>query len=249
MKLLLKITFLILLLSASITYIHAQTSITTGIIRNQVDATPIENAHIINLQTNKGVISKANGTFKIEAKQKDTLLISIIGFKTTRFCILNRNNIIYLEKETYKLRTFNVLPYKNFKEFKTAFLNLNLPDTSIKINQSIFLSKQELLSFDGSSGVTGAISALLGHFNKYVQDKKHFKELIKADKYKAFISKKFNPQLIARITKIKDSFVIDDFKKYCDFSNHFIEFASTYELSKHIIDCYKEYKNLPTASK
>lgn len=249
MKLLLKIIFFAFLIISSSTLTAQQTNL-NAVILNKADSTPIVNAHILNINKNAAVKSDDKGLFSISANKSDILLISFVGFKSLKIITSTVHGIIYLQKEAFILEPYTVIPYQNFNEFKEAFVKLKIQDTTRnKINQSIFLTKEELKMYDGSSGFGGGISALLGKFNKYVQDKKNYERLLEQDKYEAILDKKFNPQLIKRITTLKDSSIVNGFIAYCDFTNHFIEYSSEYELVDRILECFDEYNNLSIANK
>jgi len=206
-----------------------------GLILNQQDSSPVINAHIFNLNSNRGVVSNLEGKFSIEVKSNDTLQISIIGFESKKVTNSQVIKNIYLKRKNYEIE---------FKEFKKAFVKLELKDGLPQVNQSIFLSKEELRSYDGSSGAVGGISAILGHFNKYVQDKKKYDRLIKKDQLEARLAKKFTPQLVKNATSLKNSATIQSFMEYCDFTNSFIDHSSEYELTIQIIKCYNEFNSL-----
>lgn len=248
MKLLIKILIIGTIVFNALTIKAQETHVFFGTILNYQDSTPIFNAHIINKNLNRGVVSDSNGKFLIQARDQDTLQASIIGFETKIIIDYSTTVIIYLKKKNYELESFTVLPYKDFQEFKEAFVDLKLKDDSPQVNESIFLSKEELKSYDGSSGAVGLISGILGHFNKYVQDKKNYNRLIKQDKFEALLAKKFTPQLVKNATHIKDSTTIQSFMEYCDFTNDFINHSSEYELSKQIIECYQEFNSLTTSN-
>lgn len=95
----------------------------------------------------------------------------------------------------------------------------------------------------------GAISGLLAKFNKRIKDKINYEKLLARDRRQVFLDKKFNPDLIKRITILKDSSIVNDFMKYCDFTDQFIEFSSDYYLVDQIINCFEEYNNLTMVNK
>ncbi|MBL4668781.1 MAG: carboxypeptidase-like regulatory domain-containing protein [Flavobacteriales bacterium] len=230
----------------------AQKHITKGVILNKKDSTPVENAHVINVNSNNGIKSNVYGEFTISTKKRDTLLISFIGFKTLKIIEFENLDTFYLEKETFTLESYTVLPYKNFKEFKEAFVKLELKDTvKHKINSSILALVKPFNpnNLNGKFAFSGPFSSLAAMFNKQIKDKKNYDKLVAKDKYKAQLYKKFNPQLIKRVTLLNDSLIVDDFMIYCDFTDKFIELSSQYELFDEIINCFEEYSNLPIVYK
>lgn len=237
------ITTLLLLLTNSI---YAQFDVVYGSILHTNDSTPLEGVHIVNKKNHLGVISKENGYFSISASKGDTLIISSIGFTTKTFVVEKSRFSIYLYPAVYNLEDFTVLPYKDYEEFKEAFTQLRIIEKD-PINQSIYVPKEELLAAyqeaNGGIILSGGISAILGAFNKYVQDKKNYERLLAKDQQEAAIKKRFNPEKLMQITAINNLQTAENFLEYCNFSEDFILFASEYELHKQIHICFDEYKS------
>lgn len=223
----------------------AQEAIFVGTIFNASDSIAIESVHIVNKSTNIGVVSKTNGSFSIIASPNDTLIISSVGFSTYNHVITNSYFNVYLHRRTYNLENFTALPYKDYDEFKEAFTQLRIQENPNPINKSIYVPKEELLAaYNGANGgiiISGGISAILGAFNKYVQDKKNYLRLLEQDKKQAEIDEKLNPNLLMRITPINDLETAEYFLTYCDFSTYFILNASEFNLHKEIHICYDEF--------
>ena len=209
------------------------------------DSTPITGVHILNINSRQVVVSDAEGEFYILASQTDTIIITSIGFKTLKYFVKSIPIIIYLKQVNYDLVSHTVLPYKNFKEFKEAFANIELPDTTLRINSSIYLSKEELRAYDGSNGFVGGISGLLSHFNKYIQDKNKYEKLMNDyNQHSNIILKKFNSQLVKQVTNLTNEKEIRIFMEYCNFTDHFIKYSYALQLEKQIVHCYEEYISL-----
>ena len=238
-----KILAILLFFCAS--QLKAQESVFVGTILNKSDSIALEGVHIINKSTNIGVVSKANGSFSIMANPNDTLIISHMGFSTYNHVVSNSYFKVYLHRRTYNLENFTVLPYKDYEEFKDAFTQLRIQEAPNSINKSIYVPKDELLAAyqeaNGGIIISGGISAILGAFNKYVQDKKNYLKLLEQDKKQAAIDEKLNPIILMRITPINDIETAEYFLSYCDFSNYFILNASEFNLHKEIHICYDEF--------
>ncbi|MDT8412123.1 MAG: hypothetical protein RQ875_06675 [Vicingaceae bacterium] len=223
----------------------AQEAVYVGTILNTSDSIALEGVHIINKSTNIGVVSKANGSFSIMASPNDTLIISSVGFFIYNHVISKSYFNVYLQRRIYDLESFTVLPYKDYEEFKHAFSQLRIQETPNPINKSIYVPKEELLAAynEANTGIiiSGGISAILGAFNKYVQDKKSYLKLLEQDKKQAAVDEKLNPIILMRITPINDFETAEHFLSYCDFSNQFIIYASEFDLHKEIHTCYDEF--------
>ena len=213
----------------------AQTFEIKGTIFNKTDSLPIEKVHVVNINSNYGTISSFNGEFIISVNKGDSLIISFIGYKTLKIAVQKNIKNIYLEKEIYDLESFTVLPYKNFNEFKDAFIQLEFPDTARnKLNQTFQLSTEELTSYVPMALFTG----LLTGKSYYNEDKENYKRLLKRDKV---LVAKFNPKLIQEITTLSDNRLIKDFMGYCDFSDAFIIQSHSYEIIEQTLECFEEY--------
>ena len=224
----------------------------SGVLLSVTDSSVITEAHIINLTAQRGVISNAEGKFEIGTNPKDSILVSVIGYQPLTILAEQLSAVVYLQERNYELELFNVIPYKNFEEFKIAFVNLDLPDTERKVNSTIYLTKEELVGMGHTgSGIifSGVISGILASFNKHMKDKANYEMLLLRDKYEAFLATKYNPAMVKRIVELNDTEKLNDFIAYCDFTNDFIARNNNYTIITQIFDCYDEYITLPLASK
>ena len=139
-------------------------------ILNEVDSSAIGFVHIINLTSKHGVISDYNGDFKFTVNSTDTLRFSIIGYETLFIQAKHIHKRIFLKPKNYELDEFTVVPYKDYEEFKDAFINLFIPDTSQKINPHIFMFDDDLFLYRGNNGfgiiIEGGISKLYDYLSK-----------------------------------------------------------------------------------
>lgn len=226
----------------------AQKTITNGIILSKSDSTKIAHAHIINTTSKTGVTSNDNGGFVIQTNATDTLIISFIGYQSLTIKASELTNNIYLERAVYSIDPYTVLPYKNFQEFKIAFLNLKLEDTlKHKMNPSIIelIDPFNPINLNGGIIFSGPISAIAAKFNKRIKDRKNYERLLRRDQYETFLATKFNTQIVTQATSLKKDYQIESFMEYCDFTNQFIEYSSLYNIIDQIINCYEEYRDLP----
>jgi hypothetical protein len=214
-------------------------------ILNQKDSTPIGFVHIINLTTRHGVISDYNGKFNFTVDVKDTIKISVLGFESQKIVGEQVPTVIYLTPKNYDLEEFTVLPYKDYEEFKEAFINLDLPDSSLKMNPHLFMFGEEMFLYRAAnnSGITieGPISGLFDLFSKHAKSKRRYEDLLARDRYKSYLATKFNNKVVENATPLTDQKEIAYFMTYCDFSDDFLAQASSYDIVVQIQHCYKEY--------
>lgn len=214
-------------------------------VLSSIDSSAIGFAHIINKTTNYGVISDYDGAFSFAVSNTDTLQVSIIGYETTQIAVSEISTNIYINPKDYKLDEFTVIPYKNFEEFKKAFAELHIPDTSLKISPLIFMFEEELFLYKGNGGfgivIEGGLSKLYDYFSKHGKSLRRYKKLLERDRYKSYLATRFNNETIKKSVPLKLIEEIEEFKEYLDFSDEFIAKSNDYDLIKRIQDCYKEY--------
>ncbi len=218
------------------------------VILNAKDSTPVGFVHIINTSTKYGVVADYNGEFTFNVMENDTLKLSAIGFETVKIPVKKNLTAIFIQPKNYELEEFTLIPYKNFEEFKQAFADLEIPDTSMQINPSIFMFEEDLYFYRGNGGfgivIEGGISKLYDYFSKQGKSKRRYEELLARDRYKSYLAEKFNNETIRKATYIEDDVTLNDLKEFCDFSDEFILNSNDYEIIKQIQDCYKEYQKV-----
>jgi CarboxypepD_reg-like domain len=109
----------------------------SGVIRNEY-LQPVQYAHIVIQNKNRGTISDMHGMFSFVVEPLDTVTFTAVGFKRVALVIpdtLTRYHLsvdIYMETDTIWIDEVVILPWKTYKEFREAFLSLELPDNDLK---------------------------------------------------------------------------------------------------------------------
>ncbi len=111
----------------------------TGVIRNDL-LEPIPFAHILVQKDYRGTVSDPQGMFTIITYPSDTLFISCVGYKARKIPVPNITNSdsrhyihdIILNPDTIMLSEVVIFPWKTYKEFKDAFMALNLPEDDLQ---------------------------------------------------------------------------------------------------------------------
>jgi hypothetical protein len=128
----------------------------SGVIRNEY-LQPIQYAHIVIQNKNRGTISDMHGMFSFVVEPLDTITFTAVGFKRVALIIpdtLTRYHLsvdIYMETDTIWIEEVVILPWKTYAEFREAFLSLELPDNDLKrayrnialINTQIYYPNEE----------------------------------------------------------------------------------------------------------
>lgn len=120
---------ILLLLFGFLSQAQEKRMLILGEIRN--DSLPVENAHVINLNSQKGSITNASGHFKINVAEKDTLMISDIQYRQ-QIVIINQDHLlnkfigINLQEMTNELDEVLVRQFEDMSE------ELGLPNAGKK---------------------------------------------------------------------------------------------------------------------
>jgi len=111
----------------------------TGVVRNEL-LQPIPYAHIIVKKDYRGTVSDPNGMFTIITYPRDTLLVSCMGYKPRKIPVPSityedpKHYIkdVILEEDVISLSEVVIFPWKTYKEFKDAFIALELPEDDLQ---------------------------------------------------------------------------------------------------------------------
>lgn len=111
----------------------------TGVVRNDL-LQPIPFAHIIVKKDFRGTVSDPQGMFTIITFPRDTMFISCVGYKPRKVPVPNLSyedskhyiRDIIMEEDTIMLSEVVIFPWKTYKEFKDAFMALELPEDDMQ---------------------------------------------------------------------------------------------------------------------
>jgi hypothetical protein len=122
----------------------------TGRVFNEY-VQPLSFAHIIITNRGVGTISDKEGKFSFVVMPNDTIVFSSLGYKSARVIIPDTLNTkfytrdVLIQADTIMIAELEIYPWKDYEEFKEAFVNLELPeDDMVRAQRNIALIKQQL---------------------------------------------------------------------------------------------------------
>jgi len=122
----------------------------SGVIRNLEHHT-VPNVNIIILNRRMGTTADGRGLFSFIVQPNDTVLFSHIGYKPTIHVIPdtleNRHYPadIFMVSDTFQLAEVKIFPWKNYEEFKEAFIAMEMPtDNEERAMKNIALIKTQI---------------------------------------------------------------------------------------------------------
>jgi hypothetical protein len=124
----------------------------TGVVRNEL-MQPIDATYVISQRDSRGTITDAQGRFTIITYPRDTLWVSSLGYRAARIAVpqipqgasRHFTQDIILVEDTIMLRELVILPWKTYREFREAFLALELPEDDLqRAYHNIAMMQQQL---------------------------------------------------------------------------------------------------------
>jgi hypothetical protein len=133
----------------------------SGVVVTLDSLSPVPFATIMIKNTHYGTSSDVYGYFSFVAEKGDTLVFSSVGFKDSEFVVPDslqggRYSLIQsMSSDTISLRTVNIYPWPTFKDFKEAFINMDIPDDELEIarqnlDKELLAERMENMPMNGS---------------------------------------------------------------------------------------------------
>ncbi len=226
---------LILLISIFSINTYSQSLVTiTGKAYDKEDSKlPLPNLMVINKRSNNGTFADAEGKFILSVMQTDTLLFSAIGFKIKKICLkdsVDKSNYyieIPLQKLQYDLKEVSVFGTRTLNEIQRDIDNLGVKKT---------YSVQGL-----ANAAESPITYLYERFSKFGKAKRKVAEWENEDLKRDVLKDLFRLYVKHDIIDLNDE-DFDDFIKYLNLSDGFIQDASQFELVMAIKGKYESFK-------
>jgi len=112
---------------------------------------PLSFTNIVIVNRGRGTISDKTGKFSFVVQKNDTILFSSMGYKKAMVVIPDSLDSkffirdVLLASDTIMIAAVEVYPWKDYEEFKEAFINLELPDDDMdRARKNIALIQEQL---------------------------------------------------------------------------------------------------------
>lgn len=113
---------------------------------------PLPFAQVLVLNSYRGTITNNYGKFSLVVEEKDSVLFSSVGYKTKYIEVPEglpdafHNINIVLQVDTLVIQEAVIYPWKNYEEFKRAFIALELPDDDMeRARKNIALIRTQII--------------------------------------------------------------------------------------------------------
>jgi hypothetical protein len=188
-------TLLILVLLGTC-FCEAQTI--KGVVVDAESQKPLFPVNVINVSTQRSVMTDEQGDFVIRAGKSEILSFTFPGYHTIEKII---NNISPLHVEmppiNVKLPEYllkDLTPYQKDSIEMMALYNHELSQKPFKPS----------ISFNGGISFNGLISSVAQHFTKSYKNSKRFKENFRSEQEQKYMDSRYTPVLVTSLTLLKD---------------------------------------------
>ncbi len=222
-----------------------------GVVINQRDSAVIPNVHIINISSAKATTSGTEGQFRIPASVGDSIRFQSVALETLVLFVHpgllsnEENLLVTMEEKTYELPVVEIFPYQTFSEFKYAFLNFKEPDEpAYKIDFPEFIPEPDLEKMPLGFGVAipGPITFFYDRFSKRGKAERKYQNVLIQEELAKRAERVVNPQIIERLTGLKERGEINAFLIYCGITDEYVVNTRDTEVYERIIACYEGYE-------
>lgn len=190
---------------------------------------------VVNERTYTGIFGEIDGTFKVYAKQTDTLVFGAIGYESQKYCFADSlpreiyELKIYLKELTYLIGTAEVIAPRDLAEIQKEIAELGYDESDYKVS--------------GINAFSSPITFLYQTFSKVEQSKRKVAELENADKRRALLKELFRKYVDFEILELSDE-EFDEFIDFLNVTDHFLQSCSQYEFILFVKDRFIDYKSL-----
>lgn len=217
----------------------------------------VEGVHVFNKTTLKGTITNADGFFKINVKEQDTILFSSISYKMKEIIVtdsmINRKGIIIQMISTiYELDEVVVNPYGNLSGFLEHDIKQQLNQNIITASSlglpnantpKMSYSERKIYSLTNHDGV---LFALINKISGRTKKNNKIKAIIRKQDTIEKVRSSFHDSLFVYSLKIPQN-QIDGFIYYCEVDSSFqktIELENKLVLWDFLLRKSVEYNNI-----
>jgi hypothetical protein len=192
----------------------------------------------------EGCAGDRYGKFKLPVFPGDMLMFSAVSFKTDSIRIPDTLTAdwyrlrVILAADTVMLSEVVIRPYpKTWEEVSSELLDLDEPEYTVKTLTKQYLG-EDLSNIPNSFFSFAGITTLYTIIGKRPREERELRAVIVREQMQERILERYNPEVVSRLTGLKDEASIVRLMVFCDLEVPFILNASNYDLYEAIMQCY-----------
>lgn len=241
----------ILLLASSHLYTQNKDSTITlhGSLYDSKNFSPVEFAHIINLNSPYATISDSTGYFEIKMQPGDTLHLTRIGYENRYVSYDGKAPAIFksipLNQKSYEIQSVEIRPWKTYQDFKNKFISLELDDPREKVHPLIWegLPPKPLDLEPEPPSIGSPVSFLYDIFSGNRKQRAKYNEILSKETKQRKIRSKYNKEIVSNLTGLKGE-ELKQFMDFCNFTDKELLNRKAYDILKEVKLKYSVYKRI-----
>ncbi len=193
------------------------------------------NIILFNKSKNKAYFGSPDGSFKIVANCKETIIVSVEGYEKSTIFIEEGNTkpslnySIYLQPQTKQLKTIVIHPLKTIQQIKEERMQLTLKESKKMV--------------EGISVIQSPITALYERYSKRAQSIKKINELKFQDNKNRILKELLSLYVDYEIIDLNEN-DFDLFISFLNLNDEILKNTSDLELTTFIKDKFKHFISL-----
>lgn len=223
---------------------------------NGISGSPVELAHVINMNQREAAIADLLGYFTIPIKTGDTLSVTSLGyFKQLIYCWgqYSKDSVFFtikLKPRSYMLKELQFTWFSDYDKFLKGVQQLQLPITKEeeRINRITEYFRRSIRKLDLIDLPQPSSGFVFGK-DWLAKQNEQLKEKLEKERIRRVIERKYSAGIVQAITGLSGSEVFW-FMEYCALTDEYLIKASDYDIRLKILDKFKIYhQDKPTIEK
>ena len=218
-----------------------------GKLYDSKDFSPVEFAHVINLDSPHATISDSAGFFEIKLHPEDTLQITSIGYHNESITFNKYLPAVFrsisMQQRTYDIASVEITPWGTYRDFKNKFISLDLEDPEEDVHPLLWrnLPRKPLEIEPHHPGVMNPVSFLYDVFSGDRENRIKYYEILSKETKERKIRSKYNKEIVGNLTGLKGE-ELAEFMEFCNFTEEELLNKTGYEILKEVKQKYQIFR-------
>lgn len=218
-----------------------------GKLYDSKDFSPIEFAHVINLDSPYATISDSSGFFDIKLHARDTLHITSIGYhdKTLTFneFLPAVFRSISMQQRAYDIKSVKITPWGSYQDFKHNFITLEIDGPEEDVHPLLWrsLPRKPAEPEPHHPDVFNPVSYLYDVFSGKREERIKYNEILSKEAKQKRIRSKYNKEIVSNLTGLEGE-ELDRFMEFCNFTEEELLNKKGYKILKEVKRKYQLFK-------
>jgi hypothetical protein len=250
----LSIGLMLMALFAGIPPVTGQSGSLIGKIIDEKTGKEVDYGLVLNYSKHISIYSNITGEFVLQANPGDTLVFSAIGYYYMKVIVtdsLLKASVpikFVISPQAYEIREAHIFALGTYSEFKQKFINLNEPKSKTRIlaeelaDMARSTAKDAFYNAQANRKLDGITFISIPIRTPEEKERIALAAIIKNEKIRDRIYQKFNPEVIKKVTGLKEDNDIIEFMIFCEFSTEYLIEINEYDLMAQIALKFEAFK-------